>query len=117
MPEGKVLALVRDPVSDAAARLCAADNWSSVLDDPAPRAVRWATRLRVGLFNEPDWTRWHYTEGNGCFTACGAPVVPFLVDGSPQEGELRKVNCRRCRAKLERILPNESSSSTSEVCQ
>jgi hypothetical protein len=72
-------------------RLCQADNWTQVLDDPAPRAVRWATRVLRSRFGEPDWGRWHYTEGNGAFTACCAPVVPFHVDGSPQEADVVEV--------------------------
>lgn len=48
----------------------------------------------------PDWSKWHYTEGNGFFTACGRSVVPFIVDGSPQEANLAKINCRACRAKI-----------------
>ena len=81
-------------------RLCRKDNWGQVLDDPAPRAVRWATRLVSRLFNEPDWGKWHYTEGNGSFTACGQPVVLFEVDGSPQEHSVDRVTCRRCLAKM-----------------
>lgn len=81
-------------------KLCQQDNWTSVLDDPAPRAVRWATRKLERMFSSPDWTMWHYTEGNGAFTACSRPVVPFEVDGSPQDGELDQVTCRVCRAKM-----------------
>jgi hypothetical protein len=54
------------------------------------------------MFNDPDWGKWHYTEGNGYFTACGQAVVPFEVDGSPQEGGLGKITCRHCKAKLKR---------------
>lgn len=81
-------------------KLCQSDNWGQVLDDPAPHAVRWATRQLGRMFNAPDWSKWHYTEGNGFFTACGRPVVPFEVDGSPQEGKLERVNCRSCRSKM-----------------
>jgi hypothetical protein len=86
-------------------RVCSDDNWDEVLDDPAPRAVRWARRKLSRLFNEPDWGKWHYTEGNGSFTACGRPIVLFEVDGSPQEGSIDKVACRRCLAKMRRTLP------------
>jgi len=81
-----------------------ADNWDHVLDDPAPRAVRWATRTLQSRMNEPDWGRWHYTEGNGCFTACGVPVVPFMVDNSPQEKEVRAVTCKRCLVRMKQAL-------------
>lgn len=80
-------------------RLCQNDNWISVLDDPAPRAVRWATRDIASRF-EPDWGKWHWTEGNGAFTACRRPVVPFLIDGSPEEAATAKVNCRVCASKM-----------------
>lgn len=80
-------------------QLCPPDNWSSVLDDPAPRAVRWATRSVERLFS-PDWSKWHYTEGNGGFTACRRPVIPFEVDNSPQDAELALVNCKACLAKM-----------------
>ena len=83
-------------------RICGKDNWDHVLDDPAPRAVRWASRTLDRTFNAPDWGKWHYTEGNGGFTACGEAVVPFLVDGSPQEGELSQITCCRCKAILVR---------------
>jgi hypothetical protein len=83
---------------DATNRLCQDDNWTSCLDDPAPRSVRWATRTLAKAFNDPDWGKWHYTEGNGFFTACGQAVRPFLVDGSPQEGKLEKITCRRCES-------------------
>lgn len=86
--------------AEPAVKLCQSDNWGSVLDDPAPRAVRWATRSLTRMFGDPDWSKWHYTEGNGGFTACGRVVIPFQVDGSPQEERLAKVNCRRCRAKM-----------------
>lgn len=81
--------------------LCQHDNWSesAIIDDPAPRAVRWATREMHRDFS-PDWSKWHYSEGNGCFTACGQPVILFAVDGSPQERELPMINCRRCLAKM-----------------
>ncbi len=78
--------------------LCREDNWSSVLDDPAPRSVRWATRTLSSRFNDPDWGKWHYTEGNGSFTACGEVVRLFMVDGSPQEGGLREITCKRCKS-------------------
>lgn len=79
-------------------RLCNAENWNVVLGDPAGRAVRWARRQN--RFSEPVWTKWHYTEGNGSFTACGKIVVPFETDGSPQEFEMTQVNCYRCLASM-----------------
>ncbi|MFK4706214.1 hypothetical protein ABIC83_003053 [Roseateles asaccharophilus] len=101
----------RDPVSDATARLCSEDNWDQVLDDPAPRAVRWATRTLVRQFNDPDFGKWHYTEGNGNFTACDQPVVLSLIDGSPEESDLGAVTCKRCLSKMRRLqLPMESRS-------
>lgn len=79
-------------------RLCSAENWNVVLGEPAGRAVRWARRRN--RFREPLWTKWHYTEGNGSFTACGKIVVPFETDGSPQESDLVQVNCSRCQASM-----------------
>lgn len=81
--------------------LCRDDNWTQDPDDPAPRAVRWATRTRG--FNDPEWGKWHYTEGNGAFTACGEVVRLFMVDGSPEEGLLlAKISCKRCTAAMRR---------------
>lgn len=75
-------------------RLCRSDNWHQVLGDSVARAVRWARRQ--DRFSNQVWTKWHYTEGNGAFTACGTPVVAFETDGSPQEQSTGLVNCRRC---------------------
>lgn len=50
----------------------------------------------------PDWTKWHYTEGDGSQTACRIPVQLFTLDGSPQEREVLYVNCKRCRAAMAR---------------
>lgn len=86
------------PSIDQVKRLCQDDNWTHVLDNPAPRSVRWASRTLARALNEPDWGKWHYTEGNGFFTACGEVVKPFLVDGSPEEGGLARITCRRCKA-------------------
>lgn len=80
-------------------RICPDDNWDTASDDPDPRAVRWATRITERLFS-PDWSKWHYTEGNGVFTACGKPVIAFQVDGSPQERDVHRVDCRRCLSKM-----------------
>lgn len=93
-------------MSTSSPRLCPADNWdaSAATNSPeenAPRAIRWATRTLSRMFNDPDWGKWHYTEGTGSFTACGKPVVLFAVDGSPQEREdLKRVTCARCLAKM-----------------
>ena len=92
--------------ASATTRLCRPDNWDSgtarsSVEENAPRAIRWATRTLSRLFNDPDWGKWHYTEGNGSFTACGEPVVIFAVDGSPQEkDDLKKVTCKRCLSKM-----------------
>lgn len=73
---------------------CRTENWTLVMGDPSPRAVRWARREdRMGGMC---WTKWHYTEGNGAFTACGSVVALFTCDGSPQEGDVVQVNCSRC---------------------
>ena len=79
-----------------AGKLCP-DNWGRVLDDPTPRAIRWATRK---VWQANDWSKWHYSEGNFAFTACGRVIVPFMVDDSPQEAELQRINCKRCLAKM-----------------
>jgi hypothetical protein len=65
----------------------------------APRAVRWATREIQRNFS-PDWSKWHYTEGNGAFTACGHPVILFEVDGSPEERQVSVISCKRCLARM-----------------
>jgi hypothetical protein len=90
-------------------RLCVPDNWSHVSDDPAPRAVRWARR--ADMFSNPAWTKWHYTEGNGFFTACKEVVVPFEVDGSPQECDTDRVNCKKCRSAIRRLAAVAESAS------
>ena len=81
------------------------NNYPS-LDDPAPRAVRWATKLLQREFT-PAWSKWHLTDGNGSFTACGVRVVPFIVDGSPQERGPNRLTCRRCAAISARRTPTE----------
>jgi len=73
-------------------KLCP-DNWGEVLDDPTPQAVRWASR-RTHM--ETNWSKWHYSEGNFRLTACGNHIIPFLVDGSPEEADLERVDCRKC---------------------
>lgn len=82
--------------------LCRKDAWTGVDPedtDAQPRAVRWATRMLERMF-QPDWTKWHYTEGNGLHTACDHPVQLMLVDGSPQVAGVSKINCKRCLAAM-----------------
>ena len=79
--------------------LCQKDNWSTQSDDPEPRAVRWATRIQARTLS-PAWTHWHYTEGNGFFTACGSAVIPFVLDGSPEERPVGSVTCKLCFGKM-----------------
>lgn len=80
-----------------------AENWKRFTPDSyetgEPEAVRWASRL---VMNDPDWSKWHATDGSGAFTACGQLVRPFLVDGSPQHKDAKAVNCRRCLAVMKR---------------
>ena len=78
-------------------RFCRPDNYDTAYGDNQPRAIRWATRQNI---HSPDWGRWHYTDGNRSFTSCGQPVRIIETDGSPEEGELRKITCRRCLAKM-----------------
>jgi hypothetical protein len=70
-----------------------AEKWSGFVLSPhesgEPQAVRWASRLK---FHDPDWGKWHATDGSCTFTACGQVVRLFEVDGSPQHDELNKVN-------------------------
>ena len=73
------------------------DGYRSAEDDP--RAVRWATRMLMREFS-PDWSKWHFTEGKGLFTACGQPVQLFTMDGSPQDGRLRRIDCKKCLSKM-----------------
>lgn len=79
------------------------DNWHGFVPDAResgePEAVRWASRLK---YHDPDWGKWHVTDGSGTFTACGLVVRLFEVDNSPQRGELVRVNCRHCRRWLEK---------------
>ena len=49
-------------------------------EEDDPRAIRWATRWLHRDFS-PDWTKWHYTEGNGSFTSCD----DRWTTGSPSE--------------------------------
>lgn len=95
-------------------RLCGDDCWTGVIDDPAPRAIRWARR-ELAREKSPAWSKYHYTEGNGLFTACGGPVVLFGADGSPQEHELGRVDCNRCLARMKprEQVAVESAGSTS----
>lgn len=91
--------------TSASPRICPPDNWtkgsSNSPQENEPRAIRWATRTLARAFNDPDWGKWHYTEGNGSFTACDSPIVLFQADGSPQENQsLTKVTCKRCLAKM-----------------
>ena len=79
-------------------RICPDDNWTKGFrseEEGGPRAIRWATRMLERMFS-PDWTKWHYTEGDGSQTACRVPVQLFTLDGSPQEREVNYVNCKRC---------------------
>ncbi len=94
--------------------LCCDDCWTGEIDDAEPRAIRWATR---GLAREvsPAWGKFHYTEGNGLFTACGVPVVLFEVDGSPQEKELVRVDCRRCLTRMSRVPANTQAKPCGEA--
>lgn len=84
-------------------RICPPDNWDKVLGDPEPRAIRWARRSLAREFNDPDWSKWHYTEGNGVFTACSRPVLLCTVDGSPQESGLSKVECLACLKAMAKV--------------
>lgn len=84
--------------------ICRPDNYQSVLGDPSPRAIRWAHRS--DRFGNTLWSKWHFTEGNGGFTACGRPVVLFEQDGSPEEDALAKIECRICRHKLDQVKSN-----------
>lgn len=86
-------------------RLCREDAWTNV--DPAdpevqPRAVRWASRMLERMF-QPDWSKWHYTEGNGLHTACDQPVQLMLVDGSPQVSDISKISCKKCLKAMNRF--------------
>lgn len=84
-------------------RLCCEDNWKGVLDDPNPRAIRWAQRTLASRFDDPDWGKWHWTEGNGAFTACKRVIVLFAVDDSPQEDQsLTRITCGTCLSMMKR---------------
>lgn len=87
---------------DGVVRICSADAWTGELSEPAPSATRWATREVRG---SPQWTRWHYTEGNHLFTACGKSVQIFTADGSPQNGDLIEIDCIRCLSAMEELNP------------
>lgn len=47
------------------------------------------------------WSKWHGTDADGVFTLCGRAVVLMQGDGSPQSGEISKINCRRCLQALQ----------------
>ena len=53
-------------------------------------------------FAEWSWSKWHFTEGIGSFTACGEVVQLFTMDGSPEDGRVQKINCRRCLGVMQR---------------
>ena len=88
--------------------LCRDDNWADLISkEVGSRAVRWqaagnagpASRMKRILSN---MTKWHYTEGNGAFAACGLPVG-FASDQGPsfpEEASLEKVNCKNCLARM-----------------
>lgn len=78
--------------------ICREDTYKDVLGDPLPRAVRWANRS--DRFGNVQWSKWHFTEGNGSFTACGRPVVLFQQDGSPQEHDLDRIECHVCKLRV-----------------
>lgn len=80
------------------------DNFSNCLDTQSPHAVRWA--IQEDRFKNPRWTKWHYSEGDSCKTACGRVIIPFGVDDSPQEQSTDKINCKIC---LKRSAINEST--------
>jgi hypothetical protein len=84
-------------------RLCQDDNWDAVLGDPSPRAIRWSTGEVRGRFEEI-WSKWHYTEGNGAFTACRRPILINVGPTTfPEENEdLHKVKCRQCLAAMKK---------------
>lgn len=98
MPEQQIgKAMAETPVPGI--RLGPKDNWVGSISDPEPRAIRWAAR--DDRFSNPVWSKWHYTEGSGTFSACGWPVILFEVDGSPEEfADLSQVTCKRCLAKM-----------------
>lgn len=86
------------------ASICPPANSSDVIGDPNPRAIRWSTGYSESQFRET-WTKWHYTDGNGSFTACGAPIVLGRGPSTfPEERDVERVNCRRCLAKMRSVL-------------
>ena len=87
--------------------LCRDDNWHGNPEEPQARAIRWATV--TDRFSNKRWTKWHYTEGNGGFTACDEVIVIFAVDGSPEEGDVDKISCAKCLAKMRRAGVKPSS--------
>lgn len=80
------------------------ENWTGFVpcsqETGEPQAVRWANRLK---YHDPDWGKWHATDGSCTFTACGQVVRLYEVDGSPQHEDLSKVNCRHCVRALARL--------------
>lgn len=89
--------------ADGMLRICQPDNYHGIDALPrseiGPQAVRWATRT-IKLLG-PDWSKWHFTEGNCYFTACGLSVLAWEVDGSPQrDPNLDRVECKRCLGKM-----------------
>lgn len=95
--------------------ICQSDNYFDLQGLPdretEPQAVRWATRS-IGLLG-PDWTKWHFTEGNCNFTACGRPVLLWEVDGSPQHAHrLDLVECKHCLRKMKAANSNSPPKTT-----
>jgi len=64
-----------------------------MVDSGELTAIRWAIKERN---YDPDWGRWHLIRAGESFTICGHAVRLFEVDGSPQEGPLNRITCKRC---------------------
>jgi hypothetical protein len=65
--------------------------------EPECYAVRWARRM-LAWCNEPDWTKWHWTE-DGVETLCRWPIR-LGAEGSflPETDEaVERVDCLHCR--------------------
>lgn len=58
-----------------------------------PHAVRWTRRM---VFNEYDYTRWHYTQ-DASWTVCGISIpVGIGPKILPETSEVEDVDCDNC---------------------
>jgi hypothetical protein len=86
-----------NPARPSCPRLGPVTNWEGEHPRAAPRAIRWVAQLHQRW---QAWSAWHWTEGNGTFTACGQPIAGVSASASPTEGALDQITCAACLARM-----------------